>query len=59
MVYFKKIKLYKNNLKKIVLLNVNAALTCEAYYIGNKTLNHISPSLSKNKAISKFWFLEL
>lgn len=37
MVHFEKIKLYKNNIKKIVLLNINAALSYEAHYIGNKT----------------------
>ena len=56
--HLRKIEVYKNELKKIVLLNINAALSYEEHYIGNKTLEPISPSLSKIKIISKLWFLE-
>ena len=56
--HLRKIKVYRNKLKKIILLNINAALSYEEHCIRNKTLEPISPSLSKIKIISKLWFLE-
>lgn len=56
--HIKKIKLYKNTLKEIVLLNINAKLSY-AYFTEKMFKLSIFQTEGGNEAISKIHYLEL